>query len=241
MTAPGELPAALRPAAEYLFGPHLESAERYARLLATEGLTRGLLGPREAERIWERHVLNSAAVTDLLPDGADVTDVGSGAGLPGIPLALARSDIRVALLEPMLRRTTFLDEVVAELGLQDQVFVVRGRAPDARAELPFDSDCVTARAVAPLQRLVSWTMPLVRTDGALLALRGASAAEEVRADRDAVLAIAGSEPELLSVGTPLLADPVTVVRVVRRTTESRPTSQRRSTAGRPNSRRRRPR
>jgi 16S rRNA (guanine527-N7)-methyltransferase len=216
LSSPGELPAGLRAAAEYLFGAQLEGAERYARRLATDGLTRGLLGPREAERIWERHILNSAAVTELVPDGADVTDVGSGAGLPGIPLALARPDLRVALLEPMLRRTTFLAEVVSELDLDDRVFVVRGRAPEAREGLPFESDCVTARAVAPLQRLVSWTMPLVRMDGALLALRGASAADEVRSDGDAVAAIAGSPPELFEIGTPLLADAVTVVRVVRR-------------------------
>jgi 16S rRNA (guanine527-N7)-methyltransferase len=224
----------LRPVAEYLFGEQLEAAERYARRLATDGLTRGLLGPREAERIWERHILNSAAVAELVPDGADVTDVGSGAGLPGIPLALARSDLRVALLEPMLRRTTFLTEVVADLGLEDRVFVVRGRAPDARGELPFESDCVTARAVAPLQRLVSWTMPLVRLDGALLALRGASASDEVQAETEAVTALAGSPPELMEAGAGLLDDAVTVVRVVRRTTHRPATSRR------PTPRRRRP-
>ncbi|HSP37536.1 MAG TPA: 16S rRNA (guanine(527)-N(7))-methyltransferase RsmG [Frankiaceae bacterium] len=213
----GDLPDHLRPAAEYVFGPEFDRAVHYARLLATDGLTRGLLGPREADRLWDRHLLNSAVVAELLPDGADVVDVGSGAGLPGIPLALARSDLRIALLEPMLRRTTFLSEVVAELGLEDRVFVVRGRAPEDAAALPFSPDYVTARAVAPLERLVSWTMPLVRQDGTLLALRGASAADEVASAREVVLALAGTEPELLEVGDRLLPELVRVVRVVRRT------------------------
>jgi 16S rRNA (guanine527-N7)-methyltransferase len=213
---PGELPDELRPAAERLFGENLVLAERYATLLATDGLIRGLLGPREAERIWQRHVLNSAVVEELVPTGCAVVDVGSGAGLPGIPIALARPDVSVALLEPMLRRTTFLTEVVSALGLTARVTVVRGRAPESVTDLPFPSDCVVARAVAPLERLVSWTMPLVRPNGVLLALRGAAAADEVLAAAAAVSRAGGSAPELLRVGGELLTDPVTVVRVVRR-------------------------
>ena len=185
---PGELPDELAAAAGTVFAAQLPRAEHFARLLATDGLTRGLLGPREADRVWDRHLLNSAVVGELMPSGVTVTDVGSGAGLPGIPLALARPDLRVALLEPMLRRCTFLQEVVAALGLAEQVTVVRGRAPEDAALLPFSSDYVTARAVAPLERLVSWTMPLVRQDRALLAVRGASAAEEVASAREVVLA-----------------------------------------------------
>ena len=214
---PGELPDELAAAAGTVFAAQLPRAEHFARLLATDGLTRGLLGPREADRVWDRHLLNSAVVGELMPSGVTVTDVGSGAGLPGIPLALARPDLRVALLEPMLRRCTFLQEVVAALGLAEQVTVVRGRAPEDAALLPFSSDYVTARAVAPLERLVSWTMPLVRQDGALLAVRGASAAAEVTSSRAVVTALAGAEPELVEVGARLLGEPVRVVRVLRRT------------------------
>jgi 16S rRNA (guanine527-N7)-methyltransferase len=213
---PGALPDDLRPTAERLFGESLPLVERYAMFLATEGLTRGLLGPREADRIWDRHLFNSAVVAELLPDSANVLDVGSGAGLPGLPLALARPDLRMVLLEPMLRRTTFLSEVIADLEVADRVAVVRGRAPDTAKELPFLADCAVARAVAPLDRLVSWTMPVVRPDGVLLALRGASAEHEVRSSKEAITRAGGSEPSVLRVGGALLADPVTVVRVVRR-------------------------
>jgi 16S rRNA (guanine527-N7)-methyltransferase len=204
-------------AARQLFADRLGIVRRYAQLLATEGLTRGLLGPREADRIWDRHLVNSAVVAALLPSGARVVDVGSGAGLPGIPLALARTDVQVVLLEPMLRRTTFLTEVVDELGLAARVQVVRGRAPESVAELPFVPDHVTARAVAPLDRLVSWTMPLMHRSGVLLALRGSTAAEEIAATAAAVTRVAGGPAELLSVDAPAGLDPVTVVRVERRT------------------------
>jgi 16S rRNA (guanine527-N7)-methyltransferase len=214
---PGELPEPLADVAAAVFGPELPRASRYAELLATDGLVRGLLGPREADRIWDRHLLNSAVLGEIVDADTTVTDVGSGAGLPGVPLALARPDLRVLLLEPMLRRITFLEEVVAELGLEDRVVIVRGRAPDAAATVPFSADYVTARAVAPLERLVSWTMPFVRVDGALLALRGASAPAEAQEADAAVRALAGSAPELLSIGGDRLAEPVTVVRVVRRT------------------------
>lgn len=217
---PGELPDELAPAASAVFGAELPRAQLYARLLATDGLTRGLLGPREADRLWERHLLNSAVVGELVPSDSTVTDVGSGAGLPGIPLALARPDLSVALLEPMLRRCTFLQEVLAALDLTGRVAVVRGRAPEDREALPFSCDYVAARAVAPLERLVSWTMPLVRPDGALLALRGLRANEEVRESGDAVRALAGTSPEVLEVGRAVLPDTVTVVRVVRRTNPS---------------------
>jgi 16S rRNA (guanine527-N7)-methyltransferase len=161
-----------------VFGARLPLAERYAEHLAGSGIERGLIGPREAERLWERHLLNSAVVTELVPEGASVLDVGSGAGLPGIPMAVARPDLHVELVEPLLRRTTWLDEVVADLGLQEQVTVTRGKvAVIGRRAV----DVVTARAVAPLDRLVPMCLPLLRPGGLLLALKGERAEDEVAA------------------------------------------------------------
>jgi 16S rRNA (guanine527-N7)-methyltransferase len=148
---------------------------------------RGLIGPREVDRLWERHLLNSAILTDLVPAGARVVDVGSGAGLPGLPMAIRRADLRVDLVEPMLRRTDFLAEVVDELGLRDSVRVVRGRAESAEvAGVVGNSDWVVARAVAPLDRLVRWCLPLLSAKGRLLALKGAGAAAEVERDAAAL-------------------------------------------------------
>ena len=168
------------PAAAAVFGDQLESARRYAELLAGPGVERGLLGPREVERIWERHILNSAAVAELLDGPERVVDIGSGAGLPGVPLAIARGDIRVTLVEPMLRRTEFLDQVVADLGIQ--VTVIRGRAeaPAVRAAAG-GADAVTSRAVAGLEKLTEWSLPLLRPGGRMLAIKGEQAeAEEIR-------------------------------------------------------------
>lgn len=176
--------AAGRPApdaARTVFGESLPLAEQYAMLLAGSGTERGLIGPREADRLWERHLLNSAVVGELVPPQARVLDVGSGAGLPGIPLALARPDIQVELVEPLLRRTSWLDEVVARLGLGGRVVVTRGKAAVIG---PRSVDVVTARAVAPLERLLPMCMPLLRPGGVLLALKGTQAeaeADEVRA------------------------------------------------------------
>ena len=136
----------------------LALAERYAAILATDGVVRGLIGPREAPRLWERHLLNCAAVGALVPQGSTVCDVGSGAGLPGLVLAVARPDLEVELVEPLLRRTTFLNEAVAALELEN-VTVTRGRAEQLHGVRRFD--VVTSRAVAPLTRLLEWSMPLV--------------------------------------------------------------------------------
>ncbi|MDN5570101.1 MAG: 16S rRNA (guanine(527)-N(7))-methyltransferase RsmG [Propionibacteriaceae bacterium] len=170
------------PAAGQVFGDQVGVAEEYAQLLATRGVEWGLIGPREVDRIWERHVLNSVAVGFEVPVEASVVDVGSGAGLPGIPLALARPDVRVTLVEPLLRRANFLTEVVEELGLADRVAVVRGRAEDHGATY----DVVTARAVARLPKLLGWCAPLIGRRGRLIALKGASASDEV-ADASAEL------------------------------------------------------
>lgn len=162
-------------AAASVFGERLDTARRYAELLATRGVEWGLIGPREVDRIWERHVLNSVAVSEAIPAGARVIDVGSGAGLPGIPLALARPDVTVTLLEPLLRRANFLTGVVEELGLAGQVDVVRSRAEDTGGSW----DVVTCRAVAPLPRLLEWCASLVGEGGRLVALKGANADTEV--------------------------------------------------------------
>lgn len=159
-----------------MFSSRLPVIEAYVDLLATEGVTRGLIGPREVPRLWSRHVMNSSAVLSRVPHGATVADVGTGAGLPGLVWAIARPDLTVTLIEPLLRRTTFLDEAVDQLGL-DNVTVLRARAEDAGGAF----DVVTSRAVANLDKLGRWCMPLVRKPGGvMLALKGQSAAEEVQ-------------------------------------------------------------
>ncbi|WP_424637178.1 16S rRNA (guanine(527)-N(7))-methyltransferase RsmG [Embleya sp. AB8] len=163
-------------AAGRLFGANLDRAIRYADLLAGPGVRRGMVGPREVGRLWERHLLNCGVVAELIAENAIVHDVGSGGGLPGIPLALVRPDLRITLVEPLLRRTTFLDEVVEELGL-DNVEVLRGRAEELRGRT--SADVVTARAVAPLAKLAGWGLPLLGSGGEMLALKGDSAAEEL--------------------------------------------------------------
>lgn len=151
--------------------------DAYAAILAGRGLEWGLLGPREQDRIWGRHVSNSLALCDVIGSGLDVADVGSGAGLPGIPLALVRQDLQLTLVEPLLRRSNFLELAVQELGLQDRVRVLRARAEEVREVF----DVVTCRAVASLEKLLKWTSSLFLPDGRLLALKGASAEEEIEA------------------------------------------------------------
>lgn len=182
-----ETPAPPPSAREY-FGARLALAECYAHLLAGPGTDRGLIGPREVDRLWDRHLLNCAVVHEAMPAGASVVDVGSGAGLPGVVLALMRPDLRVTLVEPMLRRVTYLNEVVAalELGNAD---VVRARAEDLHGRLV--ADRATARAVAPLPRLARWTLPLLAARGVLVAVRGSSVATEVEA-AEAELAALGA-------------------------------------------------
>jgi 16S rRNA (guanine527-N7)-methyltransferase len=173
--------------ARAVFGQRLDLAERYAARLAGDGTIRGLIGPREVGRLWDRHLLNSAVLCDLVPFGARVVDVGAGAGLPGLPMAIRRADLRIDLVEPMQRRVEFLLEVVADLGLGEAVRVVRGRAEDrAVVEQVGNADWVVARAVAPLDRLVRWCLPLLSPSGTLLALKGAKAADEVAEHRTAM-------------------------------------------------------
>ncbi len=160
-----------------LFGPGFETISRYVDILSSRGIDWGLMGPREGGRLWERHVLNSVAGASLFPSDASVVDVGSGAGLPGIPLAVLRPDLRVTLLESLLRRVSFLELAVGELGLGDRVRVVRGRAEEHRDTY----DVVTCRAVAPLPRLVEWCEPLMGRSGSLVALKGSTAPDELAA------------------------------------------------------------
>jgi len=207
------VPAAAGP----VFGDALERAVAYADLLATDGTVRGLIGPREVPRLWDRHLINSAVVGELIPPRARVIDVGSGAGLPGIPLALARPDLEVTLLEPLARRVAFLDECRERLGLAN-VAVVRGRAeePPVRRELE-GADAVTARAVAPLDRLAGWSLPLVRPGGLLLALKGEAAADELAAARHALTRAGATSAKVVRCGVGVADPPTTVVAVTRGT------------------------
>ncbi|GAA1873434.1 16S rRNA (guanine(527)-N(7))-methyltransferase RsmG [Pseudonocardia ailaonensis] len=208
-------------AAEKVFGERLELAERYVRHLATSGVERGLIGPRETDRLWDRHVLNCAVVAELVPDGANVVDVGSGAGLPGIPLALARPDLRIVLVEPLARRVDWLQEILDDLGLS--LTVERGRAEENAIKRRWEgADVVTARAVAPLARLAGWSLPLLRDGGRLLAVKGASAAEEIERDAAEVHRLGGGAPSIERCGDGIV-DPLSTVISVER--ETRPTGR----------------
>jgi 16S rRNA (guanine527-N7)-methyltransferase len=201
-------------AADPVFGARSATARRFAEHLVTSGVERGLLGPREAPRVWDRHVLNCAVVAELVPDGARVVDVGSGAGLPGIPLAIARPDLRIVLVEPLARRVDWLREVIADLDLA--VEVERGRAEDAAVRRRWEgADVVTARAVAPLARLAGWSLPLLCRGGRLLAVKGASAPDEVERDAAAVHKLGGGPPRIERCGVGVI-DPACTVVVVER-------------------------
>lgn len=198
------------PAAEALLLGRRAVLERYAAWLAGPGVERGLLGPREPARLWTRHLLNCAAVAPLI--GADelVVDVGSGAGLPGVVLACLRPDLQLVLVEPMQRRARFLEECVADLGL-DSVIVHRSRAEDVAGTVR--AATVTARAVAPLPRLVPMTLPLLAPGGQLLAMKGDSAADELAAARPALARWGPQAADVLTCGADVLDPPTTVVRI----------------------------
>lgn len=193
-----------------VFRERLPLAERYAAWLAGPGIERGLIGPRERARLWERHVLNCAVVHPVLPDGAAVADVGSGAGLPGVVLAIVRPDLHVTLIEPLLRRSNFLGEVIADLGLQN-VVIVRARAEELAGRLAVD--VVTARAVASLETLARWTLPLLSPGGRLLALKGESVVEEVANASGALMRMGAVSCTIRDFGHGIV-DPPTRVAVV---------------------------
>jgi 16S rRNA (guanine527-N7)-methyltransferase len=210
---PGDLVEVPTEAIERVFGDRAERAAAYRDLLATAGVERGLIGPREVPRLWDRHLLNCAYLGEVIDEGSSVIDIGSGAGLPGIPLALARPDVQVRLVEPLERRYTFLREAITALDLRDQVAVARGRAEDVKGE--FSASVVTARAVAPLATLYGWALPLVVTGGHLIAIKGRSASDEIAAAASTLQQMGiSTTPEVLRVG-PDEDTGTTVVRVAR--------------------------
>lgn len=206
-----ETTPAERTAAEKIFGSRLGLAERYVEHLATSGMERGLLGPREVPRLWSRHVLNCAVVADLIDQNQRVADVGSGAGLPGLCLAIARPDLHLTLIEPLERRVIWLNEVVEDLGL-DNVTVLRGRAEQVIKDV--DADVVTARAVSALSTLAGLTIPLLKGKGEVLAIKGRSAEEEIAKAAKVIRKLGGRETTIVTAGEGLLEEHTTVVRIL---------------------------
>ncbi len=197
-------------AAQAIFGERLPLADRYVQHLASTGMERGLLGPREVPRLWGRHVLNCAVVAELIAEGAEVADVGSGAGLPGLTFAIARPDLSLTLIEPLERRCIWLNEVVEDLGLGN-VTVYRSRAEQAVEHI--NADVVTARAVSALGNLAGLTIPLLHGQGEVLAIKGRSAAEEVEKASKLLRKLGAGKTEVLTVGDTLLEETTTVVRI----------------------------
>lgn len=204
--------------------PTESTLSAYVDLLSTTGVEHGLIGPREVPRLWERHVLNCAVVaepeSDLVPMGATVADVGSGAGLPGLVWGIARPDIRVVLIEPLLRRATFLSQAIDDLGLTGRVEVRRGRAEEITASPDWSAvDVVTARAVAPLEKLLGWTVPLLLPGGRLALLKGSSATEEIASAADAAFAMGVRDLGITTCGSPWVDPETTVVTGTRGTAQ----------------------
>ncbi|HET9874832.1 MAG TPA: 16S rRNA (guanine(527)-N(7))-methyltransferase RsmG [Mycobacterium sp.] len=213
----GEAPSVAEPpaTASVIFGDGLPVARRYAAILAGTAVDRGLLGPREADRIWDRHLLNCAAIGELLNAGGErVVDLGSGAGLPGLALVIARPDLQMVLVEPLLRRSEFLREAVAELGLD--VEVVRGRAdePSVRNAIG-EVDAVVSRAVASLDKLTGWCLPLLRPGGRMLAMKGERAVAELGTHRHVMIALGAKDVRVVRCGVNYFTPPATVVVALR--------------------------
>lgn len=206
-----QLPAPFAAIAKDVFGERLDLAVGYHESLATVAAERGFIGPKEVDRLWERHILNCAVIGEAFAKELRVADIGSGAGLPGIPLAIARPDLRITLIEPLLKRSVYLGEVKEALAL-DNVTVVRGRAEE-QPKGTFDA--VTSRAVAPLGKLAGWSLPLVKRGGQMVAMKGASVNEELERDRAVISKAGGIDPEIFTVGA-ALAEPTTLIKIVRR-------------------------
>jgi 16S rRNA (guanine527-N7)-methyltransferase len=203
-------PAELK-AAEAIFGDRLDLAVRYVEHLATSGTERGLIGPREVPRLWSRHVLNCAIIEREIAQGSHVADVGSGAGLPGLCLAIARPDLELTLIEPLERRVIWLQEVVDDLGLEN-VTVMRTRAELAVGMV--NADVVTARAVSALSNLAGLTIPLLAGKGEVVAIKGRSAGEEIEKAAKVIRKLGGVQTSVIVVGEDLLEEPTTVVRII---------------------------
>lgn len=214
---PEPLPEAPTKAAAYL-GERFALMQRFAEHLADTGVTHGLIGPREVPRLWERHVLNCVGVQELIEADAHVADVGSGAGLPGLVIAIARPDLHVTLVEPMLRRVNWLETVRSDLELAN-VTIVRSRAEQC-TEL--EVDVVTSRAVARLETLSQWSLPLLRSGGRMLALKGTSAQDEVDEARAEIEALGGRDVEVLSCGAAVVDPPTAIVSIRLKTRLERP-------------------
>jgi 16S rRNA (guanine527-N7)-methyltransferase len=193
-----------------LFGDRIALAQQYTRNLAEQGEERGLIGPLELPRLWSRHILNCAIVAPLLSPGR-VGDVGSGAGLPGLVLAIARPDVDFVLVEPMERRVAWLSEQVTELGLTN-VEVLRARAEDVRLDVPLDQ--VTARAVSAFRKLIPLTAPLVRDGGELVLMKGAGAKAEVDAAAKEIRKYKLHDAEVVILGEGVLDDATRVIRAL---------------------------
>lgn len=191
-----------------VFGSRLSLAQAYHDSLATDGSIRGFIGPREVPRLWERHLLNCAVIGDVMPEGARVIDVGSGAGLPGIPLAIARPDLDITLIEPLLKRSNYLSEVKELLGL-DNVTIIRGRAEEGPVKKAVKgADIVTSRAVAPLGKLAKWSLPLVKVGGEMIALKGESVYEELKRDAAELKRAGAGKAEVTTIkGTTIIRVP----------------------------------
>ncbi|HEY6795437.1 MAG TPA: 16S rRNA (guanine(527)-N(7))-methyltransferase RsmG [Kineosporiaceae bacterium] len=194
-----------------LFRERADVARMFRSHLATSAVERGLLGPREIPRLWERHILNCVAISAFVPQKSTMVDVGSGAGLPGLAIAIARPDVEVTLVEPLQRRVGWLDEVVADLGLTN-VMVVRARAEDLRGHLLVE--VATARAVAALPVLAGWCLPLLQPAGRLLALKGRTAEAELAASVDALRNLGAQRWQVRQVGGGVLTEPTTVIEVI---------------------------
>lgn len=216
-------------AAAAVFAGRIELARQYVHALATDGVLRGLIGPRESGKLWSRHVLNSAAIAELIGARATLVDIGSGAGLPGIPLAIARADLSVTMVEPLERRVRFLLEIVDALQLTN-CRVIRGRAEEVIAQAG-GADVVTSRAVAPLHRLVGWSAPLILDGGLLLAMKGSSARDELDRDRAAVTAAGLTGAEVVDL-VDALGETTYVIRARRKVTSDQRASRRPRRSGR---------
>ena len=184
-----------------------EDLTRFAHWLSGAAVERGFIGPREVDRIWDRHISNCAVIEVLIPQNSKVFDIGSGAGLPGIVLAIVRPDITIGLIEPLMRRSEFLMEVAANLGITDRVTVMRGRAEELKGHT---APVVTARAVAPLGKLLTWSLPLTAKGGQILAMKGSSAANEIAEATDI---LNGRKAEIILCGEGVVDPQTTVVRV----------------------------